>query len=168
MSQEKLDKNIQAELFSTNQATVISAIHKVREDGNKLYIPLLLDMLLFNKEKEIATEVSNLLANIKVKAVAPIFAEALETEKYAAIKKTILTACWQNGLHYHEYLPVFTNIVINDDWETAFEAFTVIDNMEFLPDGEDIEQTKRIIAPELKTASEQKKYFLQEILDKIV
>jgi hypothetical protein len=60
------------------------------------------------------------------------------------------------------------NIVIHDDWETAFEAFTVIDNMEFLPGDAIIEETKKMIAPALKTTSGKKEYFLQEILAKIV
>jgi hypothetical protein len=167
MNQEKLNKNIQAELFSTNQATVISAIHKISVRGNKLYIPALLDLLLSNTEKEVEKEILGLLGNVKVKETVPIFAGALEMEKYIPIRKTILTACWQNGLHYHDYLPVFVNIVINDDWETAFEAFTVIDNMEFLPGNNILEQTKRIIAPALKTANKQKEYFLREILARI-
>ncbi len=167
MTQEKLNKNIQAELFSTNQTTVIGAIHKIREQGNKLYIPVLLDLLLLNKEKEVEKEIIKLLGNIKDKTAVPVFIEALETEKYNSIRKTILTACWQNGLHYHDYLPILVSIVISDDWETAFEAFTVVDNMEFLPGNDIIEQTKRIIAPEFENAGEQKRYFLQEILDKI-
>ncbi len=167
MDRERLDKNIQAELFSTSNATVISAIRKIREQGNKLYLPILFDILLSGNDPEVITEISDLLGNIKDKTSVPILTGALEDEKYSPIKKTILSACWQNGLHYHDYLPTFVNIVINDDWETAFEAFTVIDNMEFLPGGETIGQTKRLIAPVLETASEQKKYFLQEILDRI-
>lgn len=168
MGQEKLNKTIQAELFSANKDTVISAIQKISVQGNKLYIPVLLDLLLLNKDKEIENEIVKLLGNVKVKETVPIFVEALETQKYISIKKAILAACWQNGLHYHDYLPVFVNIVIHDDWETAFEAFTVIDNMEFLPGDAIIEETKKMIAPALKTTSGKKEYFLQEILAKIV
>ncbi len=167
MNQEKINKNIQAELFSTNKTTVITAIHKISEHGNKLYLPVLFDLLLSNKEEEIEIEIVKLLGNIKEKETVPVFVEALETKKYNSIKKVLLTACWQNGLHFHEYLPVFVQIIINDDWETGFEAFTVIDNMEFLPSDDIIEQTKKIITPALKTANEQKEYFLQEILAKI-
>ncbi|QGY45512.1 hypothetical protein GM418_18100 [Maribellus comscasis] len=167
MNQEKLNKNIQAELFSTNQATVIAAIQKISVQGNKLYIPILLDLLLSNREEEIEKEITKLLGNVKAKTTVPIFIEALENKKYIPIKKAILTACWQNGLDYHDYLPVFVNIVINDNWENAFEAFTVVDNLEYLPSDEIIEKTKRIIASALKTADTQKAYFLNEILAKI-
>lgn len=167
MNKEKLNKNIQAELFSTNKNQVISAIKKISEQGNKLYIPVLLDLLLLNQEKEIEKEITKLLGNVKDKATVPVFAEALQTKKYVSIRKTICTACWQNGLHYHEYLPVFVNVIISEDWETGFEAFTVVDNMEFLPSDDLIEKAKRIIAPELKNVSDKKKYFLEEILAKI-
>lgn len=167
MNQEKLNKNTQAELFSANKTTVIAAIQKVGTQGNKLYLPILFNLLLSNKDLEIENEIVKLLGNIKLKETVPIFVEALETNKYNSIKKIILTACWQNGLDYHEYLPKFVQIVINDNWQTGFEAFTVIDNMEFLPNNDIIEQTKKMITPALKTANEQKTYFLQEILAKI-
>ena len=137
------------------------------EDITANHIPFLLDMLLLNQQEEIEKEITKLLGNVKDKAAVPVFIEALQNEKYIEIRKTICTACWQNGLHYHEYMPTFLQIIITGDWETAFEAFTVIDNMEFLPGEDIIEQIKRIIAPELKTANEQKKYFLEEILSKI-
>ena len=93
MNQEKLDKNIQAELFSTNPATVIAAIQKISAHGNKLYIPVLLDLLLLNKEKEVEKEITSLLGNVKAKSTVPVFIEALKADKYTAIRKTILTAC---------------------------------------------------------------------------
>jgi hypothetical protein len=49
-------------------------------------------------------------------------------------QEKITTACWENGLDYKNYFPVFVDIVINEDWETGFEAFTVIENMENYPD----------------------------------
>ena len=51
-------------------------------------------------------------------------------------EKRLLTACWQNGLDFSTFLPVFIDLIIHEDWEIAFEAFTVIDNLEFLPSHE--------------------------------
>jgi hypothetical protein len=56
------------------------------------------------------------------------------------------------------------DLVIEEDWETSFEAFTVIDNMENYPTDEVVEQASDRIHQALKNAGEQKKYFLHEIL----
>ena len=67
MNQEKIDKKTQTKLFSTNKTTVITAIHKISAQGNKLYLPVLFDLLLSNIDEEIKTEIIKLLGNIKVK-----------------------------------------------------------------------------------------------------
>jgi hypothetical protein len=92
---------------------------------------------------------------------------AIEDDKYKGIRKTILTACWQNGLDFSTFLPVFIDLVIHEDWETAFEAFTVIDNFEFLPGTEIINFSITKINEAMLNVSEQHKYFLNEILAKL-
>ncbi|HKI89750.1 MAG TPA: hypothetical protein VKA38_12040 [Draconibacterium sp.] len=108
-----------------------------------------------------------MLGAIKSKDTVPLFAEALENEKFKAIQKTILTACWQNGLDFAAYLPLFVEIVISEQWETAFEAFTVIENMDHLPGPQTVKQASERIHIALATATGQNKYFLEEILMKI-
>ena len=73
-------------------------------------------------------------------------------------------ACWQNGMDFSAYFEVFTDLVINEEWEIAFEAFTVIENFEQFPPLEEIKPIKLKIAGALKNAGEQKQYFLEEIL----
>jgi hypothetical protein len=146
---------------------VISAIEKVKEKGNKLYIPLLFDLLNSSPELEIETEIKNLLGTIKDKNTVNSFMRAIEDDKYKGIRKTILTACWQNGLDFSTFLPVFIDLVIHEDWETAFEAFTVIDNFEFLPGVEIINFSITKINQAMPNVSDQQKYFLNEILVKL-
>ncbi len=167
MNQEKINTEIKNELFSAKEEVVIAALEKISAHGNKLYIPVLFDLLLTKPGNEVTNEVLKLLSTVKAKETVTLFADALQNEKYKSIRKNILTTCWQNGLDYHDYLPVFVTIVIEDDWETAFEAFTVIDNLEFLPEENIIEQSKHIIAGAIKNIPENKEYFLNEILAKI-
>ncbi|MCF6333297.1 MAG: hypothetical protein L3J11_08430 [Draconibacterium sp.] len=167
MTTEKIDINIRENLFSTNTETTIYAINKVKEKGNKLYLPILFDLLNSDPEKEVEDEIKKLLATIKDKGSVGSFIQAVEDKKYRAIQKSILVACWQNGLDFSEYLPVFVDKVITEDWEIAFEAFTIIDNLELFPDKEIIDKTSKKIKTTLKTANEQKSYFLHEILTKI-
>jgi hypothetical protein len=92
---------------------------------------------------------------------------AIEDDKYKGIRKTILAACWQNGLDFSTFLPVFIDLVIQEDWETAFEAFTVIDNFEFLPGAEIINFSISKINEAMPNVTDQQKYFLNEILVKL-
>ena len=167
MIQEKIDEQIKKNLFSANTAIVISAIEAIQKKGNKLYIPILFDLLNSSPELEIEKGIMDLLETVKDKAAINSFMRAVEDEKYKPIRKSILTACWQNGLDFSTFLPVFVDLVINEDWEIAFEAFTVIDNLEYLPSQEIINKSIEQIQEALPNANEQKSYFLNEILIKL-
>jgi len=167
MSTQKLDTHIKNDLFATNAERVISAINRIKERGNKLYLPILFELLASQPEAEVEKEIEKLLSTVKSKDTVSYFAEALENEKFKSIQKTLLTACWQNGLDFSNYLPVFVEIVITGTWENAFEAFTVIDNMEYLPEPQVVDLVIDRIHIALKTANEQNQYLLREILVKI-
>ncbi len=164
---EKINQTIKTNLFSTNTATVVSAIEEIKQKGNKLYLPILFDLLNSNPESEVETEIKSLLATVKDKESVSVFMHVFEERKYRPIWKKVLTTCWQNGLDFSDYTATITQLVIHEDWEIAFEAFTIIDNFEFLPDEKTIAETRDIIAKALETADDQKTYFLQEILTKL-
>jgi len=167
MNTKKLDPQIKTDLFASNTEQVISAINRIKERGNKLYLPMLFELLASQPEEEVEKDIQKLLGTVKSKDSVPYFAEALENKKFKSIRRSVLTACWQNGLDFADYLPLFVQIVINEEWETAFEAFTVIENMDRLPEPPIVEQLTERIDLALKTATGQNKYFLEEILVKI-
>ncbi len=167
MNKLKIDEQIKTNLFSTDNQTVILALGRIKQQGNRLYIPVLFDMLKAGPEPEIETEIKNLLGTVKDKESVNSFMRALEDENYKSIRKSILVACWQNGLDFSTFLPVFVDLVISEEWEVAFEAFTIIDNLEFLPGNEIIRISENKIHEALPSVSEQTKYFLHEILKKI-
>lgn len=167
MNQGKIDEQIKKNLFSAKTEVVISAIEAIQKKGNMLYIPILLDLLNSSPETEIESEVMNLLGTVKDKKTVNSFMRAIEDDKYKGIRKSILTACWQNGLDFSTFLPVFIDLIIHESWEIAFEAFTVVDNLEYLPSPEIIKTALAKINDAMPTASEQNKYFLSEILVKL-
>jgi len=167
MKLEKIDERIKTNLFSADTDIVLSAIEVVKNKGNKLYIPILFDLLNSLPEPEIEAEIKNLLGTVKDKETINGFMRAIENDKYKPIRKSILMACWQNGLDFSTFLPVFIDLVINEDWEIAFEAFTVIDNLEYLPNEEILKKSVNKINKALTSTAEQKSYFLNEILIKL-
>lgn len=164
MKNKKLNKNLETNLFSANTATVLSALNTLKEKGNNDYLPLLFDLLNSKPEAEIEKEIIFILYNLKTKEAVPVLAEALQNPKYLPIRKKLTAACWENGLDFKNYLPVFIDLVIHEDWETGFEAFTVIENMKSYPEEKKLDSSIEKIRKELKNADEQKKYFLHEIL----
>jgi hypothetical protein len=167
MNQGKIDEQIKKNLFSVKTDVVISALEAIQKKGNKLYIPILFDLLNSSPEPEISAEIKNLLGTVKDKESVNSFLRAIEDDKYKSIRKEILTACWQNGLDFSTFLPVFIDLIINEEWEIAFEAFTIIDNLEYLPSQEIVKISVEKIMKVLPFANEQNKYFLNEILVKL-
>lgn len=164
MTNKKLDKKLKSDLFSAKTETAIAALNTLKKEGNANYLPLLFDLLKSEPEQNVEDEIKKILGSLKVREAAPILVEALQESKYKNIRKSLATACWQNGLDFKEHLPVFVNLVIEEDFETGFEAFTVIESMEKYPEGEVITEVTDQIHRSLGNANEQKKYFLHEIL----
>lgn len=167
MNALKIDSTIKENLFSVDETTVLTAIDKISKKGNKLYIPILFDLLISEPEKAVKDAIEKLFATVKDKDATETFISVFTDEKYKSIWKTVLTTCWQNGLDFSTYIVTFVELIINEDWEIAFEAFTIIDNLEFLPEQKIISETQQLISTTLESADEQKTYFLQEILTKI-
>jgi len=167
MTNKKLDKQLESELFSAQSQNVVSALNTLKEKGNIHYLPILFDLLKSKPDKEVEEEIIKILGNLKVQEAAPVLAETLKNPKYKSIRKPLATACWQNGLDFKEHLPVFVDLVIEEEFETGFEAFTVIESMEKYPEGKVIENVTDRIHESLRDADEQKKYFLHEILHMI-
>lgn len=164
MNQPKINSAIKNKLFSAKTEEVLWALNTLKDKGNKEYLPILFELLLSKPESEIEKEISKLLGTVKDKDTISVFIEALKEEKFKPIRKEILTTCWQNGLDFSSHINVFVDLIINDEWAVAFEAFTVIENLKHFPPAEEFKETKLKIARALKSANEQKVYFLEEIL----
>ncbi len=163
MKQENINEKLRQALNSEEIEVVKDALEKISETGNRFYLPLLFDLLNTMPEHEVEVEIIKLIGSVKNKDSVNTFMRAVEDEKYTSIRKKLIAACWQNGLDFSNFIPVFIDIIIHDDWETAFEAFTLIDNLEYLPGEEIINITKLNIKEAFPAANEQKRYFLTEI-----
>jgi hypothetical protein len=155
---------MEVKLFSARTTDVISALNLLKEQGDVNSLPMLFKLLKTNPEEEIEKEIIYILNNLKIRDAVPVLVDALLDPGYLSIRKKLTSACWENGLDYSEFLPVFTDLVIEGDWKTGFEAFTVIENMTHLPAQNILNITEEKIHEALKNADDQKKYFLHEIL----
>ena len=164
MSIDVKSMEILSNLKSIEPEIVLETIENVRESGNSIVLAGLIDLLHDTKLPEIKKSVLNLLSELKNKESIPAFIAAVKNDKYDSERKELVACCWQNGLSYNEYLPVFIDLVINNEFQIAFEAFTVIENMVGKVEEEVIENETIKINNALKNAGEQKAYLLNGLL----
>ena len=157
-------REILSNLKSKDPEIILETIAKVRESGNPFILPGLIDLLHETDLPEINKCVLNLLSELKSKESIPVFIAAIKDEKYAGERKELVACCWQNGLNYNIYLPVFIDLVINEEFQVAFEAFTVIENMFGRIEDEIIDKEIVKVTDALKNATEQKTYLLNGLL----
>lgn len=117
-------------LFSTNNSIVLETLDRISEMGNRLYLPILIDVLQINNDIEIKEKVIKILSEVKHNDSVPELIKAIETEKYRDIRETLIRICWENGLDYTNHLSTFMEVLIQGEYMEAFEAFTVIENSE--------------------------------------
>jgi len=160
-------KEIISNLRSTDSDLVLETIDKLREAGNSLIFPELIELLHNTELPEIKKSVLNLLSELKNKESVPLLMTAIKNEKYAKERKDLIACCWQNGLNYNAYITVFIDLVIQEEFLIAFEAFTVIENMVGNIEEEVIEAELIKIKDALKEAGEQKAYLLNGLLSVI-
>ncbi len=164
MIEDLKSKEILTNLNSTDPEFVLETIEKIRESGNRLIMEGLFELLHNTTFPEIKKSILNLLSELKNKESVPLLIEAINNDKYLVERKELVACCWQNGLSYNEYLPLFIDLVIDHSFLIAFEAFTVIENMYGTVDDDLIDQQMAKIIKALNHADEEKAYLLNGLL----
>ncbi|MEE4198202.1 MAG: hypothetical protein V2I54_11195 [Bacteroidales bacterium] len=125
MNQKEIIKNLQ----SNKTDTVLAALKLIRSEGNKELLYEVIKLLHHTDNKNVEEEIFNLLDHLKDQKSAVVIIEAIEDKKYNHVLPRLVSSCWKNGLHYEDHIETFINLFIEGDFQVAFEAYTVIDNM---------------------------------------
>jgi|WetSurMetagenome_2_1015567.scaffolds.fasta_scaffold111143_1 hypothetical protein len=160
----KPDQEILGQLESDDENTNLLVIEKLRIKGKSGYLPYLIMLARTTNHSTVRHAIFNLLDDIKDKGAIPFIIEAIRDEKNKYILKNLVESCWQNGLDFSQFLPIFTDLLIGGSEEVSFEAFTVVENMELLPGEEIIRKEVLKIENHMEVASEARKYFLKEAI----
>jgi hypothetical protein len=151
------------DLKSKNPEIVFQAIEEISETGNSSQFGGLLELLHKTENQDIKKRILKLFSELKSTDTIPLMIDALQNNRSAEELKELLACCWQNGLNYNSYLPLFIDLVINEDFLIAFEAFTVIENMYGKIDELIISGQLNKIKKSLPLVNEQKRYLLNEL-----
>ncbi|WP_372754391.1 hypothetical protein [Labilibaculum sp.] len=129
ISKKDLRNSIILGLSSTDTKVVINSINQLREEGKPKDILLLLDVMLSKSETEIQSAIHNFLADLKNQESAQIIIDAIQNQKYVSIRKHLISTCWESSISFSNHISTFVDVLIESDFETSFEAFTVIENL---------------------------------------
>lgn len=167
MSDSQKKKGIrewQTRLRSGRDDVIIDSLQQLREEGSKELIKDIAAVFLMNPGEELAMQLCAFFNDLKEQDCAKPHVEFLIENSSFPYRRELIASCWQNALNYSAYLSFFTDIVFKSDYETAIEAFSVIEeDIDQLPAPERLELSKKIESG-LKNAENEKKALLQELL----
>lgn len=128
-----MSKKIKTQLLTTLQGTdknlQLKAIADAYDYGDAAIVKALFELLKTTTDEEILDASFEFLFQVKDPLCAPVYAEYMLLTK-GELRKEIIAACWQSGMDFKNYIPHFVTMAIVTDFETAFEAITVIENQE--------------------------------------
>jgi hypothetical protein len=164
---DKLDKlsRLKSAIKSGNQELIEHALEEIRNTGDDTFIAPLIEFMHQPLSREVKEKIFQLFTDLKHENSVDQMISELKAEKDLDILERLVAACWQNGLNYSKHLPYFVQLVIDQEFQIAFEAFTVIENMYGKIDGDvEVELMERI-GQNLTTAEERKQYLLKGLLE---
>lgn len=152
-----------ARLRSDNESILLQAISDLHETGSPQYLPVLAEILLDTEFEQARKSILKLLGELKDKDAAAVMISLISDKAFLSIRRELLAACWQNGLDYSPWLPQLVGWVIDSELEVAFEAFTIIENLDQFPSADIREAEVVKINKALKEANQTKSYLLKEL-----
>lgn len=151
-------QDILKQLASNDMEVVKSAIEQVKQEGDISIAAELLDILQQSQNTAVITNLTALLSDVKDSDFKTILMDKLINATSDTGKANLLRICWESAIDFSEYLDVFVDMLINEDFITALEASTVIENL-----GGKIPEEKLLTAiKRLETNKDEDKSFLLE------
>lgn len=128
MEKKKPNAEIIRRLRSDKQNLVIPVLNHLRHSIHAAaYLPEVINLLYKTQIEETRRELSLFLIGFKDPGGIPYIIDALRDDQFKPIWNIIISACWQSGMDYSNNLDTFILIFLKEDYLTALEAFSVIE-----------------------------------------
>lgn len=128
MYYDLLYKEAVKKLQSKNNDVVVEGIRMMRDAGKLQTVRDIIGILSETKDEEVVNECAKFLMDLKDQKTSDIIIEAIKNPDYQHILPTLTSVCWQSRLDFSDHLDTFIDIVLTEDFRTAYEAFTVVEN----------------------------------------
>lgn len=150
------------QLFSPDEAVVLKTIADIEKSGKTWILPALFQVFASSQSPEISTAVFNLLINLKDSSAIPYIVAAIQAGELKNIRGKLISTCWQSRLDFGAHAELFADFFIHEDFGVAFEAFTVLENLDSIGN-------KTMVLNKLRNPaeimSEEKEFLRVELID---
>ncbi len=159
-----MKKSILSDLKSVDKKSINEVLTHLREHGKTSDLTPLLDLMITITDKEVLNSCIKFWADIKDNSAKPIILQAITDKKYASIQKEMVGICWQSSIDFTNNVTTFVDLLIHSDFETAFEAFTVIENLTGKIDSQTIQAEQKKLKNAIGSAPEELKGMIHEAM----
>lgn len=161
---DKLSR-LKSAIKTSNQELIDHALEEIKTKGDESDVAPLITFLHQTSSIEVKEIIYQLFIDLKHENSVDQLIHELENEKDLDILERLVASCWQNGLNYSRHLPFFVQLIIDQEFQIAFEAFTVIENMYGKIEGDTESMLLNKIDKSLPLAEERKQYLLKGLLE---
>jgi len=163
MSNSKLNISIIKDIKSNNKVKVKKAFEKLYKNGNISIIQSLIDIYC-EQDSYVKSEIKKILSQLKVSKTLPILINNLEASNNE-IKELILHSIWSSNLDAEEHLTLIIKTAIDGNFIVAFEALTLIENLETINNESVIIEAMILINEYLSEKDDDKIDLIKSMLD---
>jgi hypothetical protein len=161
---DKLNR-LKSAIKTSNQELIDHALEEIKTKGDESYVAPLIAFLHQTTNKGIKEIIYQIFIDLKHENSVDQLINELKNEKDLDILERLVASCWQNGLNYSKHLAYFVQLIIDQEFQIAFEAFTVIENMYGKIEGDTESMLLSKIEKSLPLVEERKQYLLKGLLE---
>jgi hypothetical protein len=158
------DESIIGRLFSDNDSVALETLNEISHSGRTHFIPILTELLHSSSNREIRDSIIRIFSELKQTSAAPVLVEMIKNPKFINERELLVRTCWENGLDYSPYISDFVEILINGDYMTAFESYTVLINTEGKISSENAVSSIRILKESLPALEDERKTLVEDVI----
>jgi hypothetical protein len=151
-------------LRSKNDKQIIAKLRELKEIGNVNIFPFILELLESSNSADIIEEVLGIIRDLRDQRCVPVIVEYIEKNKTGVHLGGVISSCWQSRLDFHAYLNSFATPFIYGDYQTALEAFTVIEEMLWKSSDSQIMACRNILVENSHVITAEKKPLYHELI----
>lgn len=107
---------------------IISLMVGLRESGKIYVLRPLLDEYFSRDSSKLKEAIIEFITDIKDHHIVPILVDSIRNHYQNTSIAGLISACWQSRLDFSKDISLFIEILCNKEYQTALEAFTVIEN----------------------------------------
>jgi hypothetical protein len=152
---------------SGDTSWIKESLRHVRQEGNYHILPALIELMMHTQDEQIENECMLILCDIKDPHAPELLAGAITDYRNHPRLKSLVSACWQSMQDFSPYLELFISMAMDDSYELALEAFSVIEESIENLDSVSREGMAERIREGLATADTDKRKLLIELISVI-